>query len=55
MRPQKMVDSDAAFNIGAAVTVIGILGSGVYVTMNGRIFAAGAVRRDGRTGHFVSA
>jgi L-asparaginase len=54
MRPQKMIDSDAAFNIGAAVSALSILGTGVYLTMNGRVHAANSVRRDGRTGHFVS-
>ena len=53
MRPQKMVDSDASFNIGAAVGALNILGAGVYVCMNGRVYESGSVRRDGRTGHFV--
>ena len=54
MRPQKMVDSDAPFNIGVAVGALGVLGSGVYLCMNGRVFEANSVRRDGRTGLFVA-
>jgi L-asparaginase len=54
MRPQKLIDSDAAFNIGVAVGALNVIGAGVYVCMNGRLFEAGRVRRDGRTGHFVS-
>jgi len=53
MRPQKMTDSDAAFNIGVAVGALNVLGSGVYLAMNGRVYEAGSVRRDGRTGLFV--
>ena len=31
-------DSDAVFNIGCAVTAAQILGPGVYIVMNGRVF-----------------
>eukprot|EP00622_Pseudochattonella_farcimen_P004378 FR739757.1.p1 GENE.FR739757.1~~FR739757.1.p1 ORF type:complete len:168 (+),score=21.55 FR739757.1:61-504(+) len=54
MRPQKMVDSDASFNIGVAVGALNVLGAGVYLCMNGRVFEANAVRRDGKTGLFVA-
>ena len=54
MRPQKMVDSDASFNVGVAVGALGVLGAGVYLAMNGRIYGANSVRRDGRTGLFVA-
>ena len=53
MRPQKLIDSDAAFNIGVAMGAMNVMGAGVYVCMNGRVFEASRVRRDGRTGHFV--
>jgi len=54
MRPQKMSDSDAAFNVGVAVGALNVLGSGVYLAMNGRVHDAANVRRDGRTGLFVA-
>jgi len=54
MRPAKMVDSDASFNLGCAVGALGVLGAGVYLAMNGRVYEAGSVRRDGRTGLFVA-
>ena len=38
MYPAQFRDSDAVFNIGCAVTAVQILGPGVYIVMNGRIF-----------------
>ena len=38
MFPAQFRDSDAVFNIGCAVTAVQILGAGVYVVINGRIF-----------------
>ncbi|MBW2567418.1 MAG: asparaginase, partial [Deltaproteobacteria bacterium] len=38
MYPAQFRDSDAVFNIGSAVTAAQILGPGVYLAMNGRIF-----------------
>ena len=55
MKPERFVDSDASFNIGAAVGALNVLGAGVYVCMNGRIFDAMRAGRDGRTGKFISA
>ena len=55
MKPERFVDSDAAFNIGAAVGALNVLGAGVFVCMNGRIFDAMRAGRDGRTGKFISA
>jgi L-asparaginase len=53
MRPQKMIDSDATFNVGTAVAALSFVGDGVYIAMNGRVYHASTVRRDGRTGKFV--
>lgn len=53
-RPQKLIDSDASFNIGAAIGALNVLGNGVFLCMNGRIYEANKVRRDGRTGLFVT-
>jgi len=53
-KPQKFLDSDASFNIGATVGALNVLGTGVFLCMNGRIYEANKVRRDGRTGLFVA-
>ncbi len=38
MQPAKMRVSDAAFNIGCAVTAVQLLEPGVYIAMQGRVF-----------------
>ena len=53
MRPEKFSDSDASFNVGAAVGALNVLSSGVYIAMNGRVLSWDKVRRDDRTGRFV--
>lgn len=52
-QPQKFADSDAPFNVGAAVAAISLLSPGCFICMNGRVMEASRCRRDGRTGHFV--
>ena len=52
MKPERFVDSDAAFNIGAAIGALNVLGAGVYVCMGGRVMEATRAQRDGRTGKF---
>ena len=46
MYPAQFRDSDAVFNIGCAVTSAQILGPGVYIAMNGRIFNPLHVRKN---------
>ena len=53
MKPEKFSDSDASFNIGAAVGALNVLSSGVYIAMNGRILPWNKAKRDERTGRFV--
>lgn len=53
MRPEKFSDSDAMFNVGAAVVAVQIMPHGVYITMNGRIFRSDNVRRNMITGQFT--
>jgi L-asparaginase len=53
MKPEKFSDSDASFNVGAAVGAINVLSSGVYIAMNGRVLPWNKVKRDERTGRFV--
>lgn len=39
MVPANRKNSDALFNIGAALSAVQLLPHGVYITMNGRIFS----------------
>ena len=58
MRPAKFVDSDAKFNLGAAISSVQLINKynhyGVYLTMNGNIFNCNNVKRDYQNGFFVS-
>ena len=46
MYPAQFKESDAVFNIGCAITAVQILGPGVYIAMNGRIFNPRGVRKN---------
>jgi len=46
LRPERFVDSDAAFNVGGAVVAATLLPPGVYVSMHGRVFQANQCRRN---------
>ena len=46
MEPARFKSSDAAFNIGCAVTAVQISKPGVYIVMNGRIFEADKDRKN---------
>ena len=50
--PGNEVNSDALFNLGAAITAVQLLPAGVYITMNGEIFSSDNVRKDLDTGFF---
>ncbi len=50
--PANKPNSDALFNLGAAVTAAQILPFGVYVTMNGKIFKWNNVKKNLATGKF---
>ncbi|MFW7377322.1 MAG: asparaginase domain-containing protein [Oligoflexus sp.] len=52
MEPARIRNSDAIFNVGAAVAAVHLLPPGVYLTMNGRIFRAGKVRKNRETRSF---
>ncbi len=55
LSPARFRNSDAVFNIGAAFTASQAMPPGVYVSMNGRIFPAGQVRKNTDTNRFESA
>jgi len=46
MQPARFKNSDAAFNIGCAITAVQILPVGVYLALNGRIFDPANTRKN---------
>lgn len=52
LSPARFQNSDAVFNIGCAVGAVQSLPPGVYVVMNGRVFAAGKVRKNREANRF---
>lgn len=52
MVPYKFGSSDGLFNLGSALAFVQVLSPGVYVAMNGRVFAAGKVRKNTVKGEF---
>ncbi|QHC67955.1 L-asparaginase [Rathayibacter sp. VKM Ac-2759] len=55
MQPARMRDSDASFNLGAAVAAVQLLPPGVYIAMSGRVLPAGSVVKDRAAGVFLPA
>ena len=53
LAPAIFKDSDAVFNIGCAVATAQTAGPGIYITMNGRVFEHGKVRKDVENNRFV--
>jgi L-asparaginase len=52
MVPYAFGSSDGLFNLGSALSFAQVLPPGVYVAMNGRVFAADKVRKDRQHGVF---
>jgi len=52
MIPYKFGASDGFFNLGAALAFVQSLPKGVYITMNGKFFRAGNVKKNKKTGFF---
>lgn len=52
MEPAMYKTSDAEFNAGCAVGAVQSLPQGVYITMSGRVFEAGKVRKNVAEGIF---
>lgn len=46
MQPARFQHSDAVFNIGFALATAMLQPAGAWIAMNGRVFAAGAVRKN---------
>jgi L-asparaginase len=54
LAPARFAESDAPFNLGMAFAAVQCLPTGVYITMNGQVFAAGHVRKDRNNARFVA-
>ncbi|MCL2038037.1 asparaginase domain-containing protein [Candidatus Saccharibacteria bacterium] len=52
--PAELTHSDASFNLGAAVSAVQLLDSGVYIVMNGQIFSWNNVKKDTERYQFVA-
>lgn len=52
LSPARFRSTDASFNVGMAVAALQILPPGVYIAMNGEIFAAGSVRKNREANRF---
>jgi L-asparaginase len=52
MIPYAVSNSDAVFNLGCGFTAVQLLGPGVYIAMNGRIFPWDGVRKNYSRGIF---
>ena len=52
MVPYKFGSSDGLFNLGSALAFAQVLPAGVYVAMNGRVFAWDRVAKNRKTGYF---
>lgn len=54
LSPARFRTTDAVFNVGMAVSAVQIAPPGVYIAMNGQLFAAGQVRKNRRENRFES-
>ena len=54
MRPFKLGNSDASFNVASALMAVQLVSPGIYITMNGQIFAANGVQKNRTLGQFES-
>ena len=52
MIPYTFKESDALFNLGAAVTAVQLLDKGVFLTMNGKVFMWDNVKKNFDIGEF---
>lgn len=53
LSPARFAKSDATFNVGMAFAAVQALPPGVYIVMNGQVFAADQVRKDLEKNVFV--
>ena len=55
MQPARFRNTDAVFNVGFALGAVQVLPPGVYLAINGRIFAASRVRKNRERQRFEEA
>ena len=55
MQPARFRNTDAVFNVGFALGAVQVLPPGVYLAINGRIFAAARVRKNRERQRFEEA
>jgi L-asparaginase len=53
LSPARFAQTDAVFNVGMAFVAVQTLPAGVYIVMNGQVFAADRVRKDREHNVFV--
>ncbi len=53
MIPYAFKNSDALFNVGCALGAVSVLGEGVFIVMNGKVFAWDGVVKDRVGGVFI--
>jgi L-asparaginase len=54
LTPARFRSTDAIFNVGMAVAAVQLVEPGVYIAMNGQVFAAGQVRKNRERNRFES-
>jgi len=54
LAPARFRTTDAVFNVGMAVATVQVAQPGVYISMSGQIFEAGAVRKNRAQNRFES-
>ena len=54
LTPARFRSTDAIFNVGMAVAAVQLVEPGVYIAMNGQVFAAGQVRKNREQNRFES-
>lgn len=54
-RPEMFSNSDASFNVGAAVGAINVIKPGIYIAMNGRIYSWDRCKEGTENGQFIEA
>ena len=54
LAPARFADSDATFNLGMAFATAQVAPAGVWIAMNGTVFAADRVRKDRTANAFVA-
>jgi L-asparaginase len=52
LTPARFKSTDAVFNVGMAVAAVQIVQPGVYIVMNGQVFAGGEVKKNREANRF---